>query len=524
MLVRRLGADPEFEVLQDGRLVRADKVTHTTRLPWGEVGIDGAGVALELRPNPGDVDELVKNTAKLIVASPIVCQGTPTTISALHPLGGHVHFDVPEDTDYEALVRVVDDALGPLLRAMNGPARDRSSYGKRRDWRSQPWGVEYRTPPATIWAHPEVARGFLQAMLTLALSDGREMNPGYDDLVEMAAFAIENGRKLHYGAWKKVADEVRPEFGIIYTHDAERDEHFEGDMKAALTPLGIYLLRVLPLHKKRGDWASNLPGFGSRDESTFPAYCEAGELYVALSWRFRNDREFRVMAMPAFLRAVLELIQNAKKPELDEKVVELDEKVVVVEHMEPAASEDAKERVKKAAEEERAAPAPTPEVDEEDDEDYTYCDSCGGRIHVDDACYNSWNTPFCERCYDELYTTCASCGEEISRDDAYCPNTGRYEYDHLCESCYNEYYTTCARCDDEVEWDDAFIPSTGEYEGDALCERCYTDLYTTCRHCDDELPREEAVIPDNGQYAGSPLCEECYLELYEEREEDEEVE
>lgn len=517
MVVRRLGADPEFEVLQDGQLVRADKVARTTRLPWGEIGVDGAGVALELRPNPGNVDELVKNTAKLIVASPSVCRGTPTTISVGHPLGGHVHFDVPDDTDYGALVRVVDDALGPLLRAMNGPARDKSGYGKRRDWRSQPWGVEYRTPPATIWAHPEVAKGFLSAMFTLALSDGREMAPKYEDLVELAAFAIEHGRRLHYGAWKRVADEVRPELGIIYTHDTERDEYFEGDLEAALTPFGICRVEIYPLHKKRGDFASNLPGFGEMVEGVSRAWYEGGALYVALSWKFRNDREFRAMVMPAFLEAVLGLIRDANEPELDEKVV-------VVEPVEPTASEDAKERVKKAAEEERAAPAPTPEVDEEDDEDYTYCDRCGERIHVDDAYYNRWDTPFCEECYHELYTICASCDEVISRDDAYCPNTGRYEYDHLCESCYDEYYTTCTHCEDEVERDDAVVPGTGRYERDVLCEYCYRELYTTCRRCDDELPREEAVIPDNGQYAGSPLCEECYLELYEEREEDEEVE
>jgi len=354
-------------------------------------------------------------------------------------------------------------------------------------------------------------------MLTLALSDGREMAPKYEDLVELAAFAIEHGRKLHYGAWKRVADEVRPELGIIYTHDTERDGHFEGDLEAALTPFGICSVEIYPLHKKRGDFASNLPGFGEMVEGVSRAWYEGGALYVALPWRFRNDRTFRIMAMPAFLEAVLGLIRDASKPELDEKVV-------VVEPVEPAASEETKERIKKAAEEGRAASTPSLGLDEEDDEDYTYCDRCGERIHVDDACYNRWNMPFCEGCFNELYAICASCGEVILREDAYRPSTGRYEYDHLCESCYVLYYTTCVRCDDEVEGEDAFIPGTGRYEGDALCECCYTDLYTTCRHCDDELPREEAVIPDNGQYAGSPLCEECYLELYEEREEDGEVE
>lgn len=53
MQVLKLGADPEFEVLNEGKLVRADKVARPLRLPWGEVGVDGAGVALELRPNPG---------------------------------------------------------------------------------------------------------------------------------------------------------------------------------------------------------------------------------------------------------------------------------------------------------------------------------------------------------------------------------------------------------------------------------------------------------------------------------------
>jgi hypothetical protein len=503
MVIRRLGADPEFEIVRDGHLVRADKVVRTTRLPFGEIGVDGAGVALELRPNPGDVDELVRNTAKLIVATPSVCRGTPTTIGVGHPLGGHVHFDAPGDTDYATLVRVVDDALGPLFRAMNGPARDKSGYGKRRDWRSQPWGVEYRTPPATIWAHPEVAKGFLSAMLTLALSDGREMSPGYEELVELATFAIEHGRRLHYGAWKRVADEVRPELGIIYTHDTERDEHFEGDMEAALAPLGIPLLRVLPLHKRRGDWASNLPGFGSRDEGISPAHCEAGELYVALSWRFRNDRAFRIMAMPAFLEAVLGLIRDANEPELDEKVV-------VVEPVEkPAASEDAKEKVKKAAEEERSAPAPTPPIatEEEEDDEYVRCHRCGERVHIDDAFYNRYDDPFCPECYRDTYTLCDRCECEVHRDDAYYPSTGRYEGASLCEECYAEVYTECARCGYEIEVDDAIVPTSGGYSGSYMCEHCYEYWYTRCE-CGGEVERDRAH-EENGR----TLCERCVEEV-----------
>lgn len=507
MLVNKVGADPEFEIVANGRLVRADRVVRTTRLPFGEIGFDGAGVALELRPNPGSVDELVRNTAKLIVAAPSLCRGTPTTIGVGHPIGGHVHFDVPYDsTDDEALgarerlVRVIDDALGPMLRALNGPAREKSKYGKRRDWRPQSWGVEYRTPPATIWAHPEVARGFLNAMITLAISDGREMTPTYDELVELAAFAIESGRRLHYGAWKEVAESAPRAFSVVYEASAEKDEHFEGDMRDALAPLGISLLRVYPLHKKRGDWASNLPGFGSMVGGFSPAYFEAGELYVALSWRFRNEMDFRRKALPAFLEAVLGLIRDANEPELDEMVV-------VVEAVEkPTASESTKEEVKKAAEEDRSAPAPTPPIATEDDW-YVLCDGCEREVHVDDVIYDRRNGRFCPECYYEIYALCERCGREVDRDNAYFPSAGRYWALPLCEDCYEELYSRCGRCENEIEVEHAFVPTSGRYSGSHMCQRCYWEWYTRCECGERHIAHEEN---------DRTLCERCVEEEEEE--------
>jgi len=348
-----------------------------------------------------------------------------------------------------------------------------------------------------------VARGFLNAMLTLVLSEGHEMTPAYEELVELAAFAIESGRKLHYGAWVKEAESAPRVFSVVYEASAEKDEHFEGDMEAALAPLGISLLRVWPLHERRGDWASNLPGFGSVDGSVHQAYCEAGELYVALSWRFRNDREFRVMAMPAFLEAVIGLIQDATEPELDEKVV-------VVEPVEkPTASEDAKEKVKKAAEEGRSAPAPTPPIatEEEDDDEYVLCYGCDERIHIDDAIYNRYDNPFCYECYHDTYTSCDRCGYEVHRDDAYYPSTGRYEYTALCEECYEELYAECARCGDEIYIDDAIVPTSGRYSGSHMCEYCYDEWYTRCE-CGREVERRRAH-EENGR----TLCERCVEEV-----------
>lgn len=106
-------------------------------------------------------------------------------------------------------------------------------------------------------------------------------------------------------------------------------------------------------------------------------------------------------------------------------------------------------------------------LDDEDDEDeYTYCEACGDRVHREDAYYSeNGYGPYCESCYCDIYTTCARCGHEVG-----CEYTYIVEGDPLCEDCYEEHGGHCDECQQRFYIDNLVYL---EDEDIALCHRCY---------------------------------------------------
>ena len=464
------GADPEFELVKGRRIVRASGAVPRgeVRLPWGAIGVDGAGDPLELRPVPGTTPrELVDNVGRLLLAVPKVVGGVPSTMCEMYPIGGHLHIGFRNRRGVmnhaEEIVQAIDGELGEVFYSLNSRRRRESSYGRRGDWRSQEWGIEYRTPPAAIWSHPEAAMAFLEgvAHVVNTLVRHGEWDPEQDPLwarvkerVRKAAALVQKYEgRLHWGAWKKwVGDfHLTQESGVEveFTSSAEKDDHFLDDLRLMLIRLGLPRVSVLPLRKTRGDYASNVPGYGVLAEGVDEFI---PNLTLALSWRFRNDPDFRRVELPKLEEAIARLLDGDGDDgnRLIKEVIPLDGDW-------PDAS------------------PPEPIDEEEDDDEYTYCNECGARVHLDDAYYNRNDTPFCPDCYHELYTACDRCGRETPRIDAL-----RYDDYSYCVDCYSELFSYCEECGEDypaevVEVVEVIFP-TGVRGEMSLCTYCREEM------------------------------------------------
>lgn len=69
------------------------------------------------------------------------------------------------------------------------------------------------------------------------------------------------------------------------------------------------------------------------------------------------------------------------------------------------------------------------------DENTVVCSHCGDAIWSDSNAGND-SISLCQRCYDNHYVTCEHCGCIISNDDACYDDDDDYSY---CQSCYNRY-------------------------------------------------------------------------------------
>ena len=494
-----LGADPEFELIIAERAESAASILgDAIHLPWGSIGVDGAGYPLELRPNPSETARgLIQNVARLLVGVPRMLGGLPSTVGEAYAIGGHIHVGIGNaPVDERALVRGLDEAIGDILYSLSPESRIKAGYGRRRDWRIQPWGIEYRTPPAAIWAHPQVALVFVGATKWVV----REFLGGRDPLKSpalpkirgaaksAAAFVRQHGSRLHWGAWEALAGEVEiPQEGpvIVIDHGADRDHLFVGDLKGLLLRLGLRWLRVTSLRRSRGDYVSNLPGYGELVEG-FSVFAPRGTL--CLSWRFRNDAEFRRAEMPKLEAALAAALRaQAAAAEVDDGGGRIIKEAVPFKVSGSASAE----------------PETTPvEAEAPLDEGHVRCAGCDELVHESVACQSDAGDWYCEECYHDIYTMCARCDAELRNDAAYFTDGGDGPY---CEDCYYELYGRCANCDREVLLDDACRNSDGE----VYCERCYHRLFTECSHCRTEVPMEGSHWINDGVY-----CQDCFEELF----------
>ena len=150
-----LGSDPEFEQLVDFNHYQV--VQSKYRGTNNEIGCDGSGYQIELRPAPSETPEgLVYNIKSLIRRMDV-----PISVAGdAYPLGAHIHFGfapvVANKDVYKTIIKILDDFLGVPLSTLNGKAR--GSYARLSAYEEKSYGFEYRSLPSAFLHSPHTAR------------------------------------------------------------------------------------------------------------------------------------------------------------------------------------------------------------------------------------------------------------------------------------------------------------------------------------------------------------------------------
>ena len=142
-----LGADPELVVRQNGRFQNA----HNYFKSQSSFGLDGNESIAELRP--GFSESPIDLTAKIYQIIEYGHEKQPDLefISGhfvdSHALGGHIHFSLSPTSE---IINNLDTVLYSLSNCIDDKEqrnkREKCGYGKRKAFRKQPHGAEYRTP------------------------------------------------------------------------------------------------------------------------------------------------------------------------------------------------------------------------------------------------------------------------------------------------------------------------------------------------------------------------------------------
>jgi len=171
----KLGADPEFEFEEDGRLIPACEL-----LPFeGSLGCDGHNSTAELRPRAGAYYEVMRHINSLIGQAAEQGYSAYAGSGILESLGGHIHFS-GIDPSCLFLDKLAVFITIPLNSVSIMDVRARYDYGafrlgynrldRRQDmseYRWQPHGWEYRAPLSWI-STPILCRGVLAIAGVLA--------------------------------------------------------------------------------------------------------------------------------------------------------------------------------------------------------------------------------------------------------------------------------------------------------------------------------------------------------------------
>lgn len=171
---QKLGMDPEFEFVREGHIVRASEYWSDHNYDFGNIGTDGSGGQIELRPKPSETPEgLVRNCQGLLAE---FCKdGRDLSIrGGRYALGAHIHFGLkPHRAVDGAFIRsefgkILDWGLGKLLLPTSGSSRRTSSYYILNAIRTNEHGFEYRSLPSSIFHSKRVLTAVLKVCHGLA--------------------------------------------------------------------------------------------------------------------------------------------------------------------------------------------------------------------------------------------------------------------------------------------------------------------------------------------------------------------
>ena len=209
----KIGADPEFELKKNNRVIRASGVINTTDSCSDQVGLDGAGDQVEIRPDPGTPGEVVRSMRTLIKKfSDEHPDLDLTDEGAVYPLGGHIHVGIGSNIDIPRdLVNILDDFIGRPTIDTSGKAR--GGYKGLSAVRSQPHGFEYRSTPAAVFQDPNITFITCKVMKNLCEHYFNEETIEYSDVPTAADY-------MKWGGLTKKQAETFINFGKDYKSQA----------------------------------------------------------------------------------------------------------------------------------------------------------------------------------------------------------------------------------------------------------------------------------------------------------------
>jgi hypothetical protein len=279
-----MGADPELEVLKNGKVINAQAVIdcdnhHLTT----EIGLDGQQAQLEFRPKPGNPREVTKNIRKLVKEFSIKYPDFDLSDSGNHyPLGGHIHVGVGHEIMPSSELRMIlDDFVGRPTIDMSGDAR--SSYKKLGAVREQNHGFEYRSTPAAVFQNPAIAYIVLKLVKNLCEKYLNQEVLEYSDVPTLQDYMTVGGLTKNQAKYftkfcscHKPTQSIRSSWKVppakissnpAYSLDIEfRDEWHRGvstEIRESLLSIGIetkqpILVSLYGLSAERGDNTSTI--------------------------------------------------------------------------------------------------------------------------------------------------------------------------------------------------------------------------------------------------------------------------
>ena len=308
-----VGSDPEFELIDvnTNRIICAGEHFSGTD-PDIEIGVDGAGNQVELRPKPGDIRQHVQHVRSLVRKfSELGCFDLSTK-GDVYPLGGHIHIGGVQPT--EDVLELLDDFLGRHVVDLSGSAR--GSYKSLGAYEKKSYGFEYRTCPTAIFHNAKILKICLKIVKNLLEKLVNKGTITYyypvkaEDYYQHARLTeneykyfrwfIENYRsklanQTLLGAWKVRRKKPKPTWKLTIS----QNDTFSDQIRQALFAIPErFRLRkdiyVFGLHEKRGNVYTFPTRLGTRI-TEFDPCISANTVKIGIAYWVRVSEDERII-------------------------------------------------------------------------------------------------------------------------------------------------------------------------------------------------------------------------------------